>query len=127
MICQMVHLRCATAGYAAALALDDMGSWPLGTCLSNTGRPQHLQSMSRLSEAYACMRLSSFIELACIEPSNTGAHDPTICEIDMALLDTGIGRQQRKFAAIWSLRCSAAPMRMAWHANPQPFASAEIV
>ena len=50
------------------------------------------------------MRLSPFVELADVkeafrlmrEAINTSARDPTTGEIDMGLLDTGIGRQQRK-------------------------------
>ena len=50
------------------------------------------------------MRLSPFVELADVkeafrlmrEAINTSARDPTTGEIDMGLLDTGIGRAQRR-------------------------------
>ena len=60
--------------------------------------------MIRLSEAHARMRFSAFVELEDVreafrlmrEAINTGARDPTTGEIDMGLLDTGIGRAQRR-------------------------------
>lgn len=50
------------------------------------------------------MRFSSFVELEDVKESfrlmreaiNTSARDPTTGEIDMGLLDTGIGRAQRR-------------------------------
>ena len=60
--------------------------------------------MIRLSEAHARMRFSSFVELGDVkeafrlmrEAINTSARDPTTGEIDMGVLDTGVGRQQRR-------------------------------
>ncbi|KAI0822446.1 MCM-domain-containing protein [Trametes gibbosa] len=69
-----------------------------------TATTRQLESMIRLSEAHARMRLSTLVELADVQEAfrlmreaiNTSARDPTTGEIDMGLLDTGIGRQQRK-------------------------------
>ena len=69
-----------------------------------TATTRQLESMIRLSEAHARMRFSSLVELEDVkeafrlmrEAINTGARDPTTGEIDMGLLDTGIGRAQRR-------------------------------
>ncbi|GBE83543.1 DNA replication licensing factor mcm4 [Sparassis crispa] len=69
-----------------------------------TATTRQLESMIRLSEAHARMRFSPLVELEDVkeayrlmrEAINTSARDPTTGEIDMGLLDTGIGRQQRK-------------------------------
>ncbi|KAJ3477536.1 hypothetical protein NLI96_g10401 [Meripilus lineatus] len=69
-----------------------------------TATTRQLESMIRLSEAHARMRFSPLVELQDVKESfrlmreaiNTGARDPTTGEIDMGLLDTGIGRAQRR-------------------------------
>ncbi|CAL1709698.1 unnamed protein product [Somion occarium] len=69
-----------------------------------TATTRQLESMIRLSEAHARMRFSQLVELEDVQESfrlmreaiNTGARDPTTGEIDMGLLDTGIGRAQRR-------------------------------
>lgn len=69
-----------------------------------TATTRQLESMIRLSEAHARMRFSSLVELVDVreafrlmrEAINTSARDPTTGEIDMGLLDTGIGRAQRR-------------------------------
>lgn len=69
-----------------------------------TATTRQLESMIRLSEAHARMRFSSLVELEDVQEAfrlmreaiNTSARDPTTGEIDMGLLDTGIGRAQRR-------------------------------
>lgn len=69
-----------------------------------TATTRQLESMIRLSEAHARMRFSNLVELEDVQEAfrlmreaiNTSARDPTTGEIDMGLLDTGIGRAQRK-------------------------------
>ena len=83
--------------------------------------------MIRLSEAHARMRLSAFVEFEDVkeafrlmrEAINTSARDPTTGEIDMGLLDTGIGRQQRKLRgdmrrAVLGLLDSAGARGVRW-------------
>jgi DNA replication licensing factor MCM4 len=60
--------------------------------------------MIRLSEAHARMRLSSAVDLRDVQEAyrlmrdaiRTSALDPTTGKIDMGLLNTGTGQQQRK-------------------------------
>jgi DNA replication licensing factor MCM4 len=60
--------------------------------------------MIRLSEAHARMRLSSHVQLRDVQEAyrlmrdaiRTSALDPTTGKIDMGLLNTGTGQQQRK-------------------------------
>lgn len=69
-----------------------------------TATTRQLESMIRLSEAHARMRFSTLVELQDVQEAfrlmreaiNTSARDPTTGEIDMGLLDTGIGRAQRR-------------------------------
>ncbi len=60
--------------------------------------------MIRLSEAHARMRLSTHVQLRDVQEAyrlmrdaiRTSALDPTTGKIDMGLLNTGTGQQQRK-------------------------------
>ena len=69
-----------------------------------TATTRQLESMIRLAEAHARMRFSLLVELEDVQEAfrlmreaiNTSARDPTTGEIDMGLLDTGIGRAQRR-------------------------------
>lgn len=69
-----------------------------------TATTRQLESMIRLSEAHARMRFSSLVELADVreafrlmrEAINTSARDPVTGEIDIGLVDTGVGRTQRR-------------------------------
>jgi DNA replication licensing factor MCM4 len=70
-----------------------------------TATTRQLESMIRLSEAHARMRLSLLVELRDVREAHrlmrdtirTSALDPTTGKIDMGLLNTGTGQQQRKF------------------------------
>jgi len=69
-----------------------------------TATTRQLESMIRLSEAHARMRLSSKVELEDVkeaarlmkEAIRTSAMDPRTGKIDMGLLNTGTGSGQRK-------------------------------
>ena len=69
-----------------------------------TATTRQLESMIRLAEAHARMRFSPLVELQDVQEAfrlmreaiNMSARDPTTGEIDMGLLDTGIGRAQRR-------------------------------
>jgi DNA replication licensing factor MCM4 len=69
-----------------------------------TATTRQLESMIRLSEAHARMRFSSFVELDDVKEAyrlmrdaiRTSATDPKTGKIDMGLLDTGVGQQDRK-------------------------------
>jgi DNA replication licensing factor MCM4 len=69
-----------------------------------TATTRQLESMIRLSEAHARMRLSSHVQLRDVQEAyrlmrdaiRTSALDPTTGKIDMGLLNTGTGQQQRK-------------------------------
>jgi DNA replication licensing factor MCM4 len=69
-----------------------------------TATTRQLESMIRLSEAHARMRLSPQVQLRDVQEAyrlmrdaiRTSALDPTTGKIDMGLLNTGTGQQQRK-------------------------------
>lgn len=69
-----------------------------------TATTRQLESMIRLSEAHARMRLSKEVELEDVQESyrlmkeaiRTSAMDPRTGKIDMGLLNTGTGSGQRK-------------------------------
>jgi len=69
-----------------------------------TATTRQLESMIRLSEAHARMRLSAHVQLRDVQEAyrlmrdaiRTSALDPTTGKIDMGLLNTGTGQQQRK-------------------------------
>lgn len=69
-----------------------------------TATTRQLESMIRLSEGHARMRLSEYVELQDVreasrlmkEAIRTSAMDPRTGKIDMSLLNTGTGSGQRK-------------------------------
>lgn len=69
-----------------------------------TATTRQLESMIRLSEAHARMRLSPQVQLHDVQEAyrlmrdaiRTSALDPSTGKIDMGLLNTGTGQQQRK-------------------------------
>ncbi|KAA1471935.1 MCM-domain-containing protein [Dentipellis sp. KUC8613] len=69
-----------------------------------TATTRQLESMIRLSEAHARMRLSDTVEAADVAEAyrlmrdaiRTSALDPTTGKIDMGMLNTGTGQQQRR-------------------------------
>jgi DNA replication licensing factor MCM4 len=69
-----------------------------------TATTRQLESMIRLSEAHARMRLSEHVELQDVQEANrlmreairTSATDPVTGLIDLDLINTGAGQQQRK-------------------------------
>ncbi|KAI0060035.1 MCM-domain-containing protein [Artomyces pyxidatus] len=69
-----------------------------------TATTRQLESMIRLSEAHARMRFSTHVELEDVQEAyrlmrdaiRTSALDPMTGKIDMGMLNTGTGQQQRK-------------------------------
>jgi len=86
------------------LKLRSVGDDPRAAEKRITATTRQLESMIRLSEAHARMRLSSEVELRDVQEAyrlmrdaiRTSALDPTTGKIDMGLLNTGTGQQQRK-------------------------------
>ena len=69
-----------------------------------TATTRQLESMIRLAEAHARMRLSAHVELRDVQEAyrlmrdaiRASALDPTTGKIDMGLLNSGTGQQQRR-------------------------------
>ncbi|THH00256.1 hypothetical protein EW026_g2226 [Hermanssonia centrifuga] len=86
------------------VTLRQAGDDPRSSEKRITATTRQLESMIRLSEAHARMRFSPLVELQDVreafrlmrEAINTSARDPTTGEIDMGLVDTGVGRAQRR-------------------------------
>lgn len=84
--------------------MRNMGDDPRANEKRITATTRQLESMIRLSEAHARMRLSPFVELrdvkeACRlmrEAIRTSAMDPRTGKIDMGMLNTGTAQGQRK-------------------------------
>jgi len=90
---------------AAYVALRGMGgSDPRAREHRITATTRQLESMIRLSEAHARMRLSKLVEVEDVREANrllreairASATDPTTGLIDLDLINTGAGQQQRK-------------------------------
>ena len=81
-----------------------MGDDPRASEKRITATTRQLESLIRLSEAHARMRLSGFVEVEDVKESSrlmreairTSAMDPRTGKIDMGLLNTGTGTGQRK-------------------------------
>jgi len=84
--------------------MRNMGDDPRAGEKRITATTRQLESMIRLSEAHARMRLSPFVELADVkeayrlmrEAIRASAMDPRTGKIDMGMLNTGTGQGQRK-------------------------------
>lgn len=81
-----------------------MGDDPRASERRITATTRQLESMIRLSEAHARMRMSEFVELEDVQEAfrlmreaiRTSAMDPRTGKIDMSMLNTGTGQGQRK-------------------------------
>lgn len=81
-----------------------MGDDPRASEKRITATTRQLESMIRLSEGHARMRMSEFVEVADVreayrlmrEAIRTSAMDPRTGKIDMSMLNTGTGQGQRK-------------------------------
>jgi len=84
--------------------LRNAGEDPRSSEKRITATTRQLESMIRLSEAHARMRFSSFVEFDDVKEAyrlmrdaiRTSATDPKTGKIDMGLLDSGVGQQDRK-------------------------------
>lgn len=84
--------------------MRNMGDDPKASEKRITATTRQLESMIRLSEAHARMRLSGFVELEDAkeafrlmrEAIRTSAMDPRTGKIDIGMLNTGTGQGQRK-------------------------------
>ena len=84
--------------------LRSVGADPRAAEKRITATTRQLESMIRLSEAHARMRFSQTVELEDVQESyrlmrdaiRTSALDPTTGKIDMGMLNTGTGAQQRR-------------------------------
>ncbi|KAH9474787.1 DNA replication licensing factor mcm4 [Psilocybe cubensis] len=84
--------------------MRNMGDDPRASEKRITATTRQLESLIRLSEAHARMRLSEFVELSDVKEASrlmreairTSAMDPRTGKIDMGLLNTGTGTGQRK-------------------------------
>ncbi|KAG8835838.1 hypothetical protein FRC17_000802 [Serendipita sp. 399] len=92
---------------AAYAALRKIGEDPRASEKTITATTRQLESLIRLSEAHARMRLSPRVESEDVQEANrlmrdaihTSAMDPSTGRIDMGLLNTGVGAHQRKLRA----------------------------
>ncbi|KAF9016573.1 cell division control protein 54 [Hymenopellis radicata] len=84
--------------------MRNMGDDPRASEKRITATTRQLESMIRLSEGHARMRLSAFVEVEDVkeayrlmrEAIRTSAMDPRTGKIDMGMLNTGTGQGQRK-------------------------------
>jgi DNA replication licensing factor MCM4 len=89
---------------AAYTALRRVGEDPRASEKTITATTRQLESLIRLSEAHARMRLSNTVDPEDVKEANrlmrdaihTSAMDPTTGRIDMSLLNTGVGTHQRR-------------------------------
>lgn len=94
----------ADALVTAYVALRKVGEDPRASEKTITATTRQLESLIRLSEAHARMRFSPVVEVEDVKEANrlmrdaihTSAMDPTTGRIDMGLLNTGVGANQRK-------------------------------
>lgn len=84
--------------------MRNMGDDPRASEKRITATTRQLESMIRLSEGHARMRLSAFVEVEDVQEAyrlmreaiRTSAMDPRTGKIDMGMLNTGTGQGQRR-------------------------------